>query len=399
VRQAEQADASALLTLHLAYSPSLECIEALARTPLPILVVDTTPAAAFGPDQEPGALMHNHGIHGVQDMCNLLVRRGKWFAVEAGHWRQSDVLDRVATWLRSARMARRMRAIRVGRVGEPFQGMGDFQVEPARLQADLGLAVVTAGPRDIAALMPHDGDPEVAREVELDRQRFDASGATPQLHRDTVRAGLAVRRWLQRERLGAYALNFLALTADCGLPAVPFLEASKAMQRGLGYAGEGDVLTASLVAALASTGPATFTEMFCPDWQGNRIFLSHQGELNLDMSDGTPLLVDKHWDFIPLADACIAAAALRPGDGVLVNLAPVGEYRLLVVPVEIVPDTGRKFAEMIRGWIRPRLPIADLLAAYSRAGGTHHCALASGRRADEIAGFGAMMGWDTLALG
>jgi hypothetical protein len=49
---------------------------------------------------------------------------------------------------------------------------------------------------------------------------------------------------------------FDSLTVTClgatAPPVMPFLEFSKAMERGIGYAGEGDALTAVLVGALAS---------------------------------------------------------------------------------------------------------------------------------------------------
>ena len=57
------------------------------------------------------------------------------------------------------------------------------------------------------------------------------------------------------------------------MPTLPFLEASKAMARGIGYAGEGDVLTSALVGTLLSVYPETsFTEMFCPNWKDGRYF-------------------------------------------------------------------------------------------------------------------------------
>ncbi len=40
--------------------------------------------------------------------------------------------------------------------------------------------------------------------------------------------------------------------------------------------------------------------------------------------------------------------------------------------------TGPAFAETLRGWIRPRIPVADFLESYSRLGGTHHSALLVG---------------------
>ena len=72
----EKAGAEAIVTLHLAYSPSLESAETLAKTSLPIIVLDTTPTYEYSPGQDPTELMFNHGIHGVQDMCNVLIRKG-----------------------------------------------------------------------------------------------------------------------------------------------------------------------------------------------------------------------------------------------------------------------------------------------------------------------------------
>ena len=105
VREFEQVGVDAIVTLHLAYSPSLESADALAATRLPILVLDTTPTFDFGFGQDAGEIMDNHGIHGVQDLCNLLIRRGKPFRIEAGHWRRSDVLARagVLIWWASRR--------------------------------------------------------------------------------------------------------------------------------------------------------------------------------------------------------------------------------------------------------------------------------------------------------
>ena len=48
----------------------------------------------------------NHGIHGVMDMCSLLRQRGKAYAIAAGHIEHSDVLDRVAGYVRAAGAAR-----------------------------------------------------------------------------------------------------------------------------------------------------------------------------------------------------------------------------------------------------------------------------------------------------
>src|SRR5262245_58624334 len=57
-----------IITLHLAYSPSLESADVLAGQDLPILMLDVTPDAGFGFAVDPQRLLQNHGIHGLQDL-------------------------------------------------------------------------------------------------------------------------------------------------------------------------------------------------------------------------------------------------------------------------------------------------------------------------------------------
>ena len=54
VKRFEKEEVDAIVTLHLAYSPSLEASDVLARTRLPILVLDTTPALRLRPGPGPG---------------------------------------------------------------------------------------------------------------------------------------------------------------------------------------------------------------------------------------------------------------------------------------------------------------------------------------------------------
>jgi L-arabinose isomerase len=41
----------------------------------------------------------------------------------------------------------------------------------------------------------------------------------------------------------------------------------------------------------------TFTEMFCPDWKGNKIFLSHMGEINTDLCAEKAILQEKPFPY------------------------------------------------------------------------------------------------------
>ncbi len=402
VKHFEGAKVDALITLHLAYSPSLESAKVLARTTLPLIVLDTTPAFDYGPGQDPNELMFNHGIHGVQDMCNLLIRNQKPFRIEAGHWRKSNVLQRVADGVSAARLASAMRCARVGRIGTPFRGMGDFAVPSPILKRNLGVETVPCSARVIRALLGGVRRKDEEAELAYLLRNFATRGLARESLRRSVRVGLAVRRWIARERLTAFTVNFMAISRASGLPAVPFLEACQGMARGVGYAGEGDVLTAALVGALVGVYPdTTFTEMFCPDWKGNRVFLSHMGEVNPLLLTGKPRLSEMPFKFTDAQPPVRVSGCLRGGPAVFVNLAPLpgNRFRLIVVPVNMQAVRGKDRSEnSVHGWFQPPLPLADFLAEYSRLGGTHHAALVYGQVSRVLAGFGDFMGWDTVVL-
>jgi L-arabinose isomerase len=337
-----------------------------------------------------------------------LLRRGKAFKIETGHWQHSDVLDRVAQRAQAARLAAAMRSARVGRIGNPFKGMGDFAVPEEVLRREIGMTVVAVEPQAIGARLANVAGEDVEAELAADKAYFVADGLNEVAYRRSARVGLAVRHWIKQERLTAFTVNFMEANRAAGLPTMPFLEASKGMAHGVGYAGEGDMLTAALVGALATVFPqTTFTEMFCPDWAGNSIFLSHMGELNVALTAGKPRLIEKTFAFIDTENPVLAVGRFRGGEAVFVNLAPgpadaqhTCTYTLIVAPVTMLDVDGEdRMAESIRGWFRPALPVSDFLAAYSRAGGTHHAALVYGNNiATTIAGFGDIMGWAVRLL-
>ncbi len=401
VRKLESEAVDALVTLHLAYSPSLESSHALARTRLPVIVLDTTPTWSFAPDQDPDELMYNHGIHGVQDMCNLLLRNGKPFVIEAGHWQKSDVLDRVAAHVLPARMAAAMRRGKVGILGVPFKGMGDFFVPAAKIKSSVGATVKPMDRETMQKLMAAVKPAEVSRELAADEARFDRDGVTPEAHARSVKLGLAIRRWVEKESLTALTFSFLDMKKKDGYVTAPFLEMCKSMERGLGYAGEGDTLTALLVGALAAAYPDTsFTEMFCPDWEHDSLFLSHMGEVNPRLLAGRPVLREMDYHYSPTDNPALVVGRFKPGDVVLVNLAPMSEgYRLVISPAVMLDVPGMdRHGESIRGWFKPRLPVPEFLSAYSRAGGTHHLAVTYARDTRPFEEFGRLMGWEVVVI-
>ncbi len=398
VKNFEEAQVDAILTLHLAYSPSLESAEVLAETDLPIVILDTTQDFEFGFDQKAEAIMFNHGIHGVQDMCNLLIRNGKKFMIEAGHWQESDVIDRTVPHLKACQMTSAMRKSRVGIIGKPFDGMGDFAIDFDVLKKTIGMEVASIDTAKFKELMSEVSDEIIDTEIQSNLENFTSGEYSEQSMRDTAATSLAIRSWLDSEKLNAFTMNFLNVTKASGIPVVPFMEASKAMTRGKGYAGEGDVLTAALIGALMTGFPeTTFTEMFCPDWKGNKIFLSHMGEINTDLCAGKAVLREKPFPYTDADNPVAATGCLKPGSAYLINIAPGPNetYTLIVAPIKVCDTKSKETINgAIRGWFEPLMTIADFLAVYSKLGGTHHLALSYRANENVLRDFAANMNWN-----
>ncbi len=400
----EESDVAAIVTLHLAYSPSLESAEVLAGTKLPVIVLDTTESFAFDSGVDADEILYNHGIHGVQDLCNLLCRYHKTFSVFAGHYLESNVLKRTARACRGAIIAKRMRAARVGLVGGPFVGMGDFCVPFDELRRDIGIEIVSYDEQRGMEAIHSVSQKQIDDEWTIDQELFNVDPCvTRTLFDRTARVSLALRKWCEEENLSALTVNFLATeNSNPALPVMPFTECSKSMMHGVGYAGEGDVLTAALVGALLAVFPETsFSEMFCPDWKGNSVFLSHMGEFNYRVCAGRPRMTEKDFPFTKAENPTVAYGTFKPGKASYVNLAPGGDgtYTLICTQGEVLPVSGvNHMGESVNGWFRPYGTVADFLERFSRLGGTHHSALVYGDAQEELEMFARCMGFGFVSL-
>lgn len=402
IRDLSASGVEALATLHLAYAPSLEAAPALASSSLPLVLLDTTPDRDFGLGTDPARLLQNHGIHGVQDLASVLRRLGKPFRVVAGHLQDPEFLRRCRLALQAAKAAHRLRTMRVLRIGRAFPGMGDFSVADEDLQAGLGPTVDCHPVSALNEVVRSIGDSDLEAEAEADGRRFNLQCPRSVLDRSN-RVGLGLRRHLEAGRYGAFSLNFLCFDSERGpVDTVPFLECCKAMARGTGYAGEGDVLTAALTGAmLQGFARATFTEMFCPDWEGSTVFLSHMGEFNPAVASSTPVLYEKEFPFTPARNPATLAAAPESGPAVLVNLAPGPNrsFGLIAAPVEVLGDgTHPDLQRWVRGWVRPSVPLPDFLESFSHHGGTHHSVLLLGVPCSAVVDFGHHLGLRTTII-
>ena len=168
----------------------------------------------------------------------------------------------------------------------------------------------------------------------------------------TARAELSLRRMVADERLDAMSFQFMAIGEDERAQTVPFVAVSRLMAEGVGFAGEGDLVGAAGTWLLGQLRPpATFSEIFTIDFEGNSLLMSHMGEANVAMARAdrkVPLVARPQPITRTRGRQLVLVTSLEPGPATLfaLTLGPKGRWRLIssrmrIVDGEVVFRPGR----------------------------------------------------------
>ena len=399
--QAQGADL--VVVVHFSYAPSLIALPGLLRTPLPIVLFNTQQLAAVDENFGYEGMLRNHGVHGQQDLANVLRRAGRAFGGVTGYYADPAALRELEDWVRAASAVRRLRQAEVGRVGWAFQDMGDFGLDEAAFLSVVGPHVRQV-PLDLLAeglaLAP---DAEVAALVAEYRSQYavapDLSAAELAA---SARSEWALRRAVRLLKLDALSIHYEVLGQDPRFDALPFAAAARLIGEGLGFGGEGDATSAAAVLLMHYLcGCATFSEVFTMDLTGGTLFMSH-------FAEGNPLLA-KHDQPVQMVRregwvgsggvSASLAFTLEPGPVTMVNLTvgPGGRFQLLAT-------RGTAEAFLVPGQptphfkLRPERPVAEFSNEYMLHGGSHHVAVAPGDQLSRVEKCARLLGVEYCVL-
>jgi L-arabinose isomerase len=379
VARYEAAEVDALLVLLLSYSPSQVALPALQRTRLPIVIWNTQELFAVDSSYSLTDLFANHAVHGTQDLSNVLTRTGVPFHYVTSHARDPDGQAELQDFFQAAAAARKLRSCRIGLLGYPFPGMGDFAVDTTHLLASLGCSWTILTIEDYIRRAAAAEPAQVARQVLEYRETYDVAGTVTEADlTSTARVELALRGMVRDHQLDAVTYQFLAFGDDERTPTVPFVAASRLMADGIGFGGEGDLIAAASTAFFNwLQPPATFSEIFTIDFGGQSVLMSHMGEANVAMArrDRRVPLVARPTPITRTRDRQLAlVTSLAPGPATFgaLTLGPGNRWRLLAAPVTI-DDFGPLPSLCVPHFkIRPAGEVRQFLTRYAACGGPHH---------------------------
>jgi L-arabinose isomerase len=400
----ERSPCDGILLVFLTYTPSLVVFPALLRTKLPIVIWNTQTASCMPVDALDSEIIDNHGVHGVQDLANVLNRGGKPFLVVTGHFEDNSTMLKLESAMRAARAVSALRKARIGLFGHPMQDMGDFNLDETAFLAQIGPSVRHIQIDELADYIDAVPDEVLRQAVAEDRRRFvwDLS-ITDEECEMAIRMELALRKLIVDYRLDGWAQHFVSLGMHSRIRMLPFLAASKLMSEGIGYGAEGDVaVVAAFLLVRELVGEAGFSEMFCMDFDDESVLIRHMGEGNMAFArDGSQIrIVRNRFGMVDVLPVPSPVYSSRPGDATLVSLAVGrgGRFRLVYAEGEVTEFPGRNTAVSPESKWRPKSSLPKFLDDYAYAGGSHHQSLGYGHFGDSVEEAARLMGVEVIRV-
>ncbi|MDA8372227.1 MAG: L-fucose/L-arabinose isomerase family protein [Nocardiopsaceae bacterium] len=387
MREFENGDLDGVLVVMLTYGPSLRVTRMFSQMRLPVCLANIQPDPSVTPEWDMADMTYNQGIHGAQDTANAMVRSGLPFDVITEEWHSAAFQERVGRWARAARAVTAWKRLKVGVFGYAMNGMGDARVDESALMRKLGPEIEVIAPGALYRAMSGLSDSAVAALIDWENERFEIDERLAKEEReDHARMQLGIEKLLTEHGCGAYSTHFDAIGEDGRFARLPMAAASSLMAEGYGFAGEGDVLAASIVyAGHQLAGDGHFTEMYAMDFPSDSILMSHMGEGNWKVArDDEPVrLIKRPLGIGGLDDPPTLLFRIKPGPATLASLVALGgeEFRLVVAEGEVLDSQRLPALEMPYGQFRPDSGIRECMDRWLRNGGTHHMVMNLGRTA------------------
>jgi L-arabinose isomerase len=398
MREFEDSDLDGVLVVMLTYGPAMRVARLLAQSRLPVCLANIQPEPAVTAAWDMADMTYNQGVHGAQDTANAMVRAGRRFTVITDDWKADSFKVAVGRFARAAAAVTRWKSLKTAIFGYAMNDMGDIRVDESALVRTLGPEILAVAPGDMYRGMLAVTQAQADEIIAYEDARFEIDPRlSAEERQDHARMQAAIEQILIDRGFGAYTAHFDAIGEDGRFSRLPLAAASSLMAKGYGYAAEGDVLTACLVAAGHTLiGDAHFTEMYAMDFPSDSVLMSHMGEGNwrIARSDRPVRLIKRPLGIGRLADPPTFLFQYEPGPATLAALVSLeGErFRLVVAEGENLDMPELPALEMPYGQFRPATGLRACLDGWLSAGGPHHEVMNLGHHAADWEAFGRLAG-------
>jgi L-arabinose isomerase len=352
----------------------------------------------------------NQAAHGDREAGFLHARMRLPRKIIVGHWKDPEVTDRLADWMRVARAWQDQQGAKFARLGDNMRRVGVTEGDKVAAETRFGYAVDGYGIGELVKEVDGVGDAKVKALCAEYAERYTVApdlrpgGDRHESLRDAARIELGLRSFLEHGGFKGFTTTFEDLH---GLRQLPGLAVQRLMAEGYGFGAEGDWKTCALlrmmkVAAEGLKGGTSFMEDYTYhlDPSGSLVLGAHMLEICESIAGSKPSLevhplgIGGKEDPARLVFTAPAGAALNAS---VIDLG--NRFRLIVNEVDVVkPPKPLPRLPVARAVWKCRPDFKTACGAWIRAGGAHHTAFSYAVKAEQLRDFAEIAGIEMVLI-
>ncbi len=351
----------------------------------------------------------NQSAHGDREFGFIASRMRMSRKVVVGFWRDEEVHNELATWIRAAAAWHDAQDLKVARFGDNMRNVAVTEGDKVEAELRLGYSVNGYGVGDLVARVEETSDADTDKLAAEYDAAYDVAdslrsgGRQRAALRHAARIELGLRRFLEEGGFKAFTDTFETLH---GLPQLPGIAVQRLMADGYGFGAEGDWKTAALVRSMkvmsaGLNGGTSFMEDYTYDFRDRGSVLgAHMLEVCPSIAQEKPSLQICPLSIGGKADPVRLVFTARAGRAINASLVDLGDrFRMLVNQVETIsPEQSLPNLPVGRAIWVPEPDLKTAAAAWIYAGGAHHTGFSLCLTPQHMADFAEMANVEFLLI-
>ena len=352
----------------------------------------------------------NQSAHGDREFGHIVTRMGIERKIIVGHWNDSRVQKRIASWMRTAVGIMESSHIRVMRIADNMRNVAVTEGDKVEAQIKFGWEIDAYPVNEIAEAVKavSKADTDVLVEEYYDKYRIITEGRDEKEFRKHVavqaQIELGFERFLEEKNYQAIVTHF----GDLGcLQQLPGLAIQRLMEKGYGFGAEGDWKTAAMVRLMkimTQNVPDAKGTSFMEDYTYNLvpgkegILQSHMLEVCPTIAEGPVSIRVKPLSMGDREDPARLVFEAKEGPAIATSLVDLGNrFRLIINEVDC-KHTEKSMPELpvASAFWTPRPDLTTGAEAWILAGGAHHTAFSYDLTAEQMGDWANAMGIEAV---
>jgi L-arabinose isomerase len=352
----------------------------------------------------------NQAAHGDREFGFMVSRLRKNRKVVVGHWKEDSVQKQIGDWSRVAAAWNDWQGAKFARFGDNMRFVAVTDGDKVEAETKFGFSVNTYAVGDLVESINSILDTEIETLIQEYESSYTmaesllSGGSNRQSLVEAARIELGLEKFLVEGGFKGFSDTFEDLH---GIKQLPGIAVQRLMEKGYGFAGEGDWKTAALVRAMKVMGSGleggnAFMEDYTYhlDPQKPRILGSHMLEVDPVLAASKPSCEVHPLGIGGKEDPVRLVFNGKAGDSLVAALMDFGNrFRLLINKTK-----GEEVKEEL-----PNLPVARIMwkplpdfktacTAWILGGGAHHTCYSENVSVEQLEDFAEMAGIEALVI-